>query len=73
MKYIDLVFATVIFYHLLGGPISLTKKYNKYNNKNGITDACSTADILDCPKHAFRICPRHAKDMPQMMPQTCSR
>ena len=30
--------------------------------KNGIRDACSTADILDCPRHAFRGCPRHAPD-----------
>ena len=25
------------------------------------SDACSTADILDCPKHAFRICLRNLK------------
>ena len=39
--------------------------------KNGITDACSTADC--CPLLAIypRCCPRHAPDMPQMMPQTC--
>ena len=32
--------------------------------KNGIKDAFSTADILDCPRHA----PDDAPDMPQMMP-----
>ena len=34
--------------------------------KQGIRDACSTADILDCPT-----APDNAPDMPQMMPQTC--
>ena len=28
--------------------------------KNGIRDAFITADILDCPRHAFRWCPRYA-------------
>ena len=59
------------------------RQYMTSPAKNGIRDACSTADISDCPRHAFRWCPRHAfrwcprhaqddsPDMPQMMPQTC--
>ena len=46
-------------------------------NKNGIRDACITADILDCPRHALkwcpRWCPRHAPDMPQTCPSWCYR
>ena len=37
--------------------------------KNGITDACSTADILDSPRHA----PDDAPHMAPMMPQTCPK
>ena len=31
-----------------------SKNFLRLNNKNDIRDACSTADILDCPRHAFR-------------------
>ena len=31
-----------------------SKKILRLNYKNDIRDACSTADILDCPRHAFR-------------------
>ena len=49
---------------------NLKCKHEKY--KNGITDACSTADC--CPLLSLlticpRCCPRHASDMPQMMRQ----
>ena len=39
--------------------------------KNGITDACSTADCCPLLTTCPRWCPRHAPDMPQMMFQTC--
>ena len=48
--------------------------------KNGITDACSTADccsLLSIVDNMPHTCPRHipddAPDMPPMMPQTCPR
>ena len=37
--------------------------------KNRIRYACSTAEILDCPRHA----PDDTSNMPKMMPKTCSR
>ena len=45
---------------------------NEIKLKNGIRDACSTSDILDCPRHAKDLprCPRWCPDIPQMMLQT---
>ena len=46
---------------------------SRWRWKNGITDACSTADfcqlLIYCPRHA----PDDSPDMYQMMPQTCPK
>ena len=52
------------------------KLYGGFSAKNGITDACSTADccsLLSIVDNMPQTCLRHAPDMPQMMPQTCPR
>ena len=71
---------TLQIYFLISSFISSNSMY--VIHKNGIRDACSTADMLECPRHASddapdmyypRHAPDDAPDMHQMMPQTCPK